>query len=342
MVKYLLCLLCIVLMLNCKSAKTDEDPFELVPEFTIAFGSCNKHTLENYLWDDVRKEQPDVWIWGGDNIYADTADIDVIRSMYEKQQRISGYKKLSSKIPVIGTWDDHDYGINDGGEEWVAKEGSQQAFLDFMNISPESPRRVQEGIYTSHIFAMPSGHVKIIVLDTRYFRTPLTRDTTGNKKYIPNTYGVGTILGETQWDWLENELRNSRANFNILVSSIQFLSNEHGFETWGNFPHEVARMKDLIVASGAKGVIFLSGDRHISECSKSNLKDLSYPLIDFTSSGLTHTYKDYKGEPNPYRIGEVVFTESFGLVKLNLSARAARFQIIGDEGKILGEFEQKY
>ena len=342
MLKNLSYILLIILGLGCKSAKPDENPFELLTEFTIAFGSCNKHTLENFLWDDIRSQEPDVWIWGGDNIYADTTDVAVIRLMYNEQKKIQGYRKLRSDIPVIGTWDDHDYGLNDGGEEWVAKEGSQQAFLDFMNISPESPRRSQKGIYTSHIFLMNSGHVRIIVLDTRYFRTPLTRDSTGKKVYVPNEYGKGTILGEAQWKWLEGELTKSKANFNILISSIQFLSDQHGFETWGNFPHEVARMKSLIVDSGAKGVIFLSGDRHISEFSKEKLKDLPYPLIDFTSSGLTHAYSDYKGEPNPYRIGETVNKESFGLVKFNLSTNSARFMIIGDEGEVLQELGQEY
>ncbi len=342
MLKYLLYTLLIFLGLSCKSTKLEENPFELVSEFTIAFGSCNKHTLENFLWDDIRNEEPDVWIWGGDNIYADTTDVDVIRSMYDKQLKIPGYRKLRSDIPVIGTWDDHDYGLNDGGEEWTAKAGSQEAFLDFMNISPESPRRRQKGIYSSHIFSMPSGHVRIIVLDTRFFRSSLTRDSSGNKVYVPNEYGKGTILGETQWKWLEAELINSKANFNIIISSIQFLSDQHGFETWGNFPHEVARMKNLIVTSGAQGVVILSGDRHISEFSKEKVKDLPYPLIDFTSSGLTHAYKDYKGEPNPYRIGEAVNTESFGLVKFNLSTNSVRFQIVGDGGKILRDFGQDY
>src|SRR5690606_22233913 len=96
--------------------------------------------------------------------------------------------------------------------------------------------------------------------------------------------------------WLEEELNNSTASFNIIVSSIQFLSNKHGFETWGNFPSEVEKMMDLIKTSNGQRVIMLSGDRHISEFSQINLSDLSYPLIDFTSSGLTHTYEAFSGE----------------------------------------------
>ncbi len=331
-----------ILFLACKTKGEIENPFQPVSEFTIAFGSCNRHTTKNFLWDDILEAAPDVWIWGGDNIYADTSDLEVIASMYQAQKRIAGYRKLRKEVPIIGSWDDHDYGINDGGVEWTAKEGSQQAFLDFMDVPETSPRRVREGIYTAYNIGLTTGRIKIIVLDTRYFRSPLTPDPAEEKRYIPNAYGQGTILGETQWAWLESELRNSKADFNILVSSIQFLSDQHGFETWGNFPHEVDRMKQLIVESGAKGVMFLSGDRHISECSMTRLEGMAYPLIDFTSSGLTHAYREFKGEPNPYRLGQVVYTESFGLVKLSPATKKARFQIVGDRGKILGEFELQY
>ena len=333
-----------VFILSCKSAKTTESPYEAETHFTIAFGSCNKHDSKNLLWDDIIAARPQIWIWGGDIIYADTDKVEKIKSMYNAQKQVKGYKKLRSEVAVIGTWDDHDYGLNDGGEEWSVKAESQQAFLDFMEVPGNDPRRQQEGVYTSYnyeLLKMP-GKIKVIVLDTRYFRTSLKEDPSGIKRYLPNEDGEGTILGDAQWQWLGKELKNSPADFNIIVSSIQFLSDQHGFETWGNFPHEVERLKSMIVDSGAKGVIVLSGDRHISEFSKIKQANLSFPLIDFTSSGLTHAYTSYSGEPNPYRLGEVVATESFGLVKFNMETKTVRFQMIGDGGNILGELEQQY
>ena len=339
---YILFLTLLSILFSCRSKKSVDSPYKPVSDLTIAFGSCNKHTSPNELWDDIIAAEPDLWIWGGDNIYADTPDVKIIAQMYEAQKKVPGYRRLRKAVPVIGTWDDHDYGLNDGGEEWVAKEESQQAFLDFLEVSPSSPRRKNQGIYTSHIISVPLGTVKIIVLDTRYFRSGLTADSSGEKRYVPNEYGKGTVLGETQWSWLDKELTSSTADFNIIVSSIQFLSDQHGYETWGNFPHEVDRLKKVIGKSGAKGVFILSGDRHISEFSRTELENLSYPLIDFTSSGLTHAYSSFTGEPNPYRLGEVVSTESFGLVRFNFRVKSVRFQIIGDKGAILGEIQQQY
>ena len=332
--------------LNCKSTKSvsNPNPYVAKSDFTIAFGSCNKHNVNNLLWDDILAARPQIWIWGGDNIYADTDDVEIIKSFYNAQNQVKGYKKLRSQVEVIGCWDDHDYGLNDGGVEWNAKEGSQQAFLDFMDVPGSSPRRLQEGIYTAHNYELVQrpGKIKVIVLDTRYFRTSLTPDPSGKKRYLPNEYGEGTILGETQWGWLRKELTNSPADFNIIISSIQFLSDKHGYEAWGNFPHEVDRLKKLIVESQARGVFILSGDRHISEFSKLELEGLPYPLIDFTSSSLTNPFREFSGESNPYRLGEVIFTENFGLVKFNMESKKIRFQIIGDGGTILGEIEQQY
>lgn len=340
--KSFLVLIVFALLSGCTSKKKSLKTTVPESEITIAFGSCNKQNLENFLWDDIREANPLLWIWGGDIVYADTDDVSKIRELYNAQNKVAGYKKLKKNTQVIGTWDDHDYGLNDGGSEFVSKKQSQQAFLDFIDVPADHPRRMQEGVYFAYHYKSNLGKIKILVLDTRYFRTALTGDTEADKSYKPNPYGQGTLLGETQWKWLANELNNSDADFNLVVSSIQFLSNEHGFECWGNFPHEVDRFKKLLVDSQAKGVLILSGDRHISEFSKVEIPGLSYPLIDFTSSGLTHAYSDFSGEPNPYRIGGVISKESFGLVKLNLITREVILQIVENNGIVPMELRQNY
>lgn len=337
--KFSLLSIFVILLLSCASGeKLAKNP----DQFTLAFGSCNRTDLPNLLWDDILNTKPDVWVWGGDNIYADTDNMEKLRTMYAEQKRSPGYQQLIEAADVIGTWDDHDYGLNDGGVAFKAKAESQQEFLNFMDVPVDSPLRNQEGVYTSKEYVTKDGTIKIIILDTRYFRTPLTPDTETDKRFKPNAYGDGTMLGEAQWDWLDKELKSSKASFNIIVSGVQFLSNQHGFETWGNFPHEVDRLKRLISASSARGVIILSGDRHISEFSRTQLDGMDYPLIDFTSSGLTHAYRNFSGEPNPYRVGAVIFTESFGVLKFDFNANKVNFEIIGDHGMVLAVMEQRF
>ena len=308
----------------------------------IAFGSCNNTDEENVFWDDIVEYEPVIWIWGGDNIYGDTADGDKMRTMYQNQDSVPGYAKLKETTEITGVWDDHDYGLNDGGTEFVAKESSQQEFLNFMGVDKEDKRRNREGTYSTELLSNPHGSIKIMNLDTRYFRSPLKKSEEKGRRYDADTTKTKTMLGEAQWQWLEKELKNSKADFNLIISSIQFLSNSHGFEKWANFPHEVEKMKTLIVDSGAEGVIFISGDRHISEFSKESIDGLDYPLIDFTSSGLTHSYSGFLGEPNPYRVGEVVFTTSYGVMEIDLKSKEVTMRMMGDEGLIQQELKQSY
>ena len=311
-------------------------------ELVIAFGSCNKQNEENVLWEEVLKNNPDVWIWGGDNIYSDTDDMKKMKNDYDQQLQQKGYAALANSAMIMGTWDDHDYGVNDGGAEFHKKKESQQLLLDFLGVSDNDPRRSREGVYYSKIINVGSKHIKIIVLDTRYFRTGLTKSPEKTKRYQHNKYGKGTVLGKEQWNWLKKELESSEADFNIIVSSIQVLSDQHGFETWGNFPHEVKQLKMLIKTSGAKGVLFLSGDRHISEFSVTGAEGVLYPLVDFTSSGLTHSYTGYSSEANPYRMGNVVSQISFGLLKINVENKKVVMQMRGKGNVLLQEYIQVY
>ncbi|MGF1554743.1 alkaline phosphatase D family protein [Paucihalobacter sp.] len=331
--------LLLFLLLGCKSPSNFDNSQS---DFVIAFGSCNNQKLENNLWPAVLINNPNVWVWGGDNIYSDTYDMEKMAMDYKTLKEHKDYVNVVNSAVILGTWDDHDYGLNDGGEDYEMRKESQRLFLDFFDVPKEDPRRAREGIYHAELFETVNGSVKVIVLDTRYFRTALTKSETKNRRYQPNPYGEGTVLGEEQWKWLEYELKNSEANFNVIVTSIQLLSGEHGFETWANFPHEQDKLYYLIKSSKAKGIMVLSGDRHISEFSKKEIKGLKYPLIDFTSSGLTHVYSSYSGEPNQYRIGNVINQKSFGVLRFNFKAKRVIMSMHDESNKPLAAYVAKY
>lgn len=311
-------------------------------EFIISFGSCNNQILHNNFWNEILKNNPNIWIWGGDIIYSNTTNKNTLEQNYTIQKNNVDYQNFCKKVPVTGTWDDNDYGKNDGGTEYILKKDSQQLFLDFFDIPKNDARRKQEGVYHAIDFPIHNKSVKIIVLDTRYFRTALTPDTISTKRYIPNTYNKGTMLGKKQWEWLENELNTSKATFNIIVSSIQVLSATHGFETWANMPHEIDKLETLLKTSSAKNCILLSGDRHASEFSKKDVDGLPYPLIDFTSSGLTHSGPLNKIEENTFRIGKLITTRSFGIIKLDLIKSTAHLEIRGDDNELFEKHIQSY
>lgn len=299
----------------------------------IAIGSCNRQDEDQRIWSDIRNEQPDLWIWLGDNIYGDTEDMEVLKKKYLRQKQNIPYDTFRQETPIIGIWDDHDYGVNDGDKRYPMRVESQALMMDFLDVPKESPYRRQEGGYQSYLFGRDGKQVKILLLDARYFRDELEKNT-GYQRYKPNQ--TGDILGETQWNWLEQELRNSTADIHLIGSGIQIIPEEHGFEKWANFPAARKKLLDLIVEIQPARTILISGDRHISEFSKQSLEGMEEELYEFTSSGLTHSYSSFSGEPNPHRIGEVVFDLSYGLILIDWEGTTPqiRFQMKGIGGTI--------
>jgi alkaline phosphatase D len=297
---------------------------ELQPETTvtrIGFGSCIRQDRQQPIWQAIIEYHPDLFLLTGDNIYGDSEDVEVLQFKYNQLGSNPGYQKLKSICPILATWDDHDYGLNDGGGEFSAKRESQQLFNDFFETPAGSPRRQREGIYDAVILGPEGRRVQIILLDTRYFRSPLNavrKTGSGLGPYGPSEDATATMLGETQWQWLEQQLRRP-AEVRVIVSSVQFVPHEHGWEMWGNFPRERKRMLQLITDTNANGVLFISGDRHLAELSRMTPeKDHTpYPILDLTSSSLNQpSGGGNENEPNRYRVGEHYLKVNFGTIEI--------------------------
>jgi alkaline phosphatase D len=280
----------------------------------IAFGSCNKMTMPQTMWQHVIANNPQLWVWLGDIIYADTSDMRALAAHYKRLKTTPDYKRMRTKTQVIGVYDDHDYGINDGCKDYPFKKGAKKCLMDFLDIPMNSVVRRREGAYSSYTFGKGAQKIKFIVMDTRYFRDPLEKDPTKERRYIPNM--DGDVLGDVQWKWLENELKNSTANLNVLCSSIQVIADDHGHEKWGNFPNQRKKLLSLIASTKPKNLLILSGDRHMTEVSKMQLEGLPYPLYDFTSSGMTHI-RSGNEEVNHFRVGEMIVKKNFGVLKIS-------------------------
>ncbi|ARK11674.1 alkaline phosphatase D family protein [Fibrivirga algicola] len=312
-----------VLLANCRTNRPETTQ---QPITTIAFGSCSDQKRPQPLWDDIVAQKPNVWIWLGDNIYGDSESMDTLRTKYDRQKSNPVYQQLRQAAKVIGVWDDHDYGVNDGGKEYPRRKESQQLMLDFLDVPTTSPLRKQEGAYSSHTYGPKGKRVKVILLDARYFRDPLKKE---GKTNVPDP--SGDMLGDAQWRWLENELTNSDADVHVIGSGVQVLPEEHVYEKWANFPTARQRLLDLLAKTKPKGALFISGDRHMAEVSKVNVPGLGYDLFDITSSGLTHVSKAHE-EPNKHRVGEMITQLNYGLITIDWARKplTATVKIKGD------------
>jgi alkaline phosphatase D len=279
----------------------------------ILFGSCLIPTRPHPTLDAAVRERPDLFIFMGDNVYADTTDPAVLERKYAELANDPEFQRLEAACPVLATWDDHDYGANDAGADFPAKVMSRERFLDFWKVPPDSPRRAHEGVYDSASFGPPDRRVQVILLDTRSFRSRLRIGRIpglSHGPFVPNEDPDATILGAGQWRWLEARLREP-ARVRLIVSSIQVLAAQHGWEAWANFPREQQRLLETLRATSASGVIFLSGDRHFAEISRFDAPGL-YPLYDVTSSGLNRRFPVDEANPNRFRVGGAFIGHNFG------------------------------
>ncbi|GBD35182.1 Alkaline phosphatase D [bacterium HR36] len=305
----------------------------------IAFGSCAHQDKPQPIWDAIIAQRPDLFLFIGDNIYADTEDMEVMKAKYAKLAAQPGFRKLRQLCPILATWDDHDYGKNDAGYEYAKKRESQQIFLDFFGEPADSPRRQREGVYDAVVLGPEGKRVQILLLDTRYFRSPLKRrpdkPKRGEGPYVPNPDPNATLLGAAQWRWLEEQLQQP-AELRIIASSIQVIAEDHHWEKWANFPQEQERLFRLIRDTQAAGVIFISGDRHLAELSVRDA-GVGYPLYDLTSSGLTEADKTWgRWEINRYRVGTMFWGNNFGLITIDWDRQdpLIRLQIRDEQGEI--------
>jgi len=290
----------------------------------IAFGSCGYQDHPQPVLAQAAAMNPDLFIYLGDNIYGDTDDMKVMRAKYAKLAANPNFQALKAKVPIVATWDDHDFGRNDAGRHYPFKNESKEIFLDFFGEPKGSVRRQRPGIYTSYTVQQAGKTLQIIVLDMRTFRDnlkPYKGEVKRDRRYFydldyaPYTADEqdSTLLGAAQWAWLEEQFRQP-ADLRLIASSTQFGIEFNGYEAWANFPHERKRMLDLIRRTRAEGVLFISGDVHYAELSRLDAPEL-YPIYDLTSSGLSSTW--HFATPNAQRLEGPIMENHFGIIDLN-------------------------
>jgi alkaline phosphatase D len=303
--------------------------------------SCCDQNQPQPLWDAVLAESPDHVVFAGDNVYASAQpfSIDTLRAAYAKQAQVANFSRLRQQVTHTAIWDDHDYGLNDGGADFPHRQASKDAFLDFWAVPADDVRRTRPGLHHARFVEGSGRRVQLIVLDTRWWRSALRptdqRGARGRERYLPDPDPAKTLLGDAQWAWLGQRLREP-ADGHVVASSIQLLAEGHGFERWGNLPLERERLFRTVRASGARGVVLVSGDRHIGGLYHHAGPDVAYPLWEMTSSGVTHPWTT-ADEPGPNRVGPLVRERHWGLVVFDFAAASLTLSLRGEANQVLHE-----
>ena len=293
--------------------------FAQEPITRIACGSCYKPERDNGIFRAIAADKPKAFLFMGDNIYADTDDPKIMKEKYRHLNIQPDYAALAKTVPIIPIWDDHDYGLNDAGREYKMKEESAQLFFEAFNFPKNHEAKKTPGVYHSRIVGPNGKRVQFIMLDTRYFRSPLKKIKEGKRKVYQIEKGPdATILGKIQWQWLEAQLKKA-AELRIIVSSIQIINTEHRFEKWSNIPQERTKLLKLLKDSSPGPTIILSGDRHLAEVCRiraNGKENLPFDLYEMTCSGMTHA--GAPNDPSHLRVPGTYSREvNYGLIDIN-------------------------
>lgn len=311
---------------------------EDAPDFTVAFGSCNYINEEALdrpgkgygsgyeIYESIHAKNPNIMLWGGDNVYLREADWDSKTGIYHRYTHSRSIKELQPLLAStqnFAIWDDHDFGPNDGDRSFYFKYETQNAFKNFWaNKTYGTDANQKEGIYSTFNW----GDAQFFLLDDRFFKSPNDRLT-----------GEKTIIGSIQFEWLIDALSSSKVAFKIIVIGGQVLNPSARFENYENYPKEKEKLLSEIEANKIKGVLFLTGDRHFSELSKLN-RENTYPLYDWTVSPLTSGVgNSYKDDVNKNRVEGSLFAQNnFGILsfsgnKANRQLKLTLFDVQGKE-----------
>ncbi|MEM9837528.1 MAG: alkaline phosphatase D family protein [Pseudomonadota bacterium] len=317
----------------------------------IAFGSCLKQQDPMPIIQTVIQSDPNLMVLLGDNVYGDVKDtsdpkMPELVAAYNALAEQPDFTALRQNIPLLTTWDDHDYGANDAGGDFVRKKEAEAIFEQTWALTGSDPRRQRPGIYVAKTFGPEGRRVQMIMLDTRYFRDPLTptdeRGAPGKERYVPSTDPSIQMLGAEQEAWLTEVLREP-ADLRIMVSSIQVIAEGHGWEAWRTMPAARKRLYSIIERSGAKNLVMVSGDRHLGGLYRDD-RAVGFPLYELTSSSLNapqSTGRARRGdtyvEPGPKRLGEPVYDENFGLIDIDWQQRTLTMSLVETDGETTRE-----
>jgi alkaline phosphatase D len=283
------------------------------PAFSIALGSCayindtpydrpGKPYGSNYhIFESILAKKPDAMLWLGDNTYLRETDWNSrsgILYRYTHTRSTPELQGLLGSVHHYAIWDDHDFGPDNSDRGFIHKEATLEAFRLFWG-NPTSGLPEQDGITSQFQWA----DIDFFLLDNRFSRAPDERKT-----------GERTQFGKAQIEWLLDALKTSKAPFKMVATGGQFLSASAIAENHIKlYPEEREYLIKRIEEEGLTNIIFLTGDRHLTELTELKLRNGKF-IYDLTVSPLTSGVNT-NPDVNVLRVpGTLVTEHNFGLL----------------------------
>ena len=285
---------------------------------TLGFGSCLHQDRSMAILKTIEKKELDLFMFIGDNVYGDQKDGELDKLIRTYKQQYNNLENFLKNVSTEFIWDDHDFGLNDGGSDYRYKDRAKELFLETWKIPSNDVRRLRDGLYFDKMIEKNGLKVHLIFLDNRTFKSEwkLTDEFNkeGKERYVKDFDPDKTLLGKKQWQWLKDKL-NEDSNIKIILSSLQILSLGHGWESWDKLPLERERLFNLIDESNVSNLFIFSGDRHRGGFYSFKTDD-NNDIYEFTSSSLNLPIPFNTEEKGPLRIGSTYRKANFGVVRI--------------------------
>lgn len=319
------------------------------PDFSFLTGGCAYTNQPEYdrpgrpyggdssIFESMAKEKAAFMLWTGDAWY--TREVDYYsewglwyRASHDRAAPV--LQNFLKAMPQFGMWDDHDYGPNDIGKNYILKEASRTVFNKYF-CNPSAGENGQ-GIYTMTSW----GDMDLFMMDDRWWRSADEMKDSINGLPNPDK----TMWGKMQMEWLKNSLLYSKATFKIIATGSQVLNPVSPFDKLLNCPAEYYELMNFLKEYKINGVVFLTGDRHHSEVIKVD-RPGTYSLYDVTVSPLTSGTHKFSGpeKNNPYRVFGLGEKQNYGRFSISgkRNERKLTVEFLGVKGEKLGEWSVK-
>jgi len=250
-------------------------------------GDATALRLPYRVLDFAADEQPDLWFFAGDTIYADQSagglgvavDLGGYRAKYAQARSDAALRRLSAAAAVWVQWDDHEVANDyDGGdpEPDITPQQIADAYQAFFENQPIRDQAAPGDARRTYRSFRYGALAEFFLLDCRQYRSrDAGRDGGG---VDPFAYFLGphdpdtlarlrdpsrTMLGVDQLAWLKQGLAASTARWKFLLSSVTFTSLlARPYDRWDGYDAERYELLRFIDDNAIEGIAILSADIH--------------------------------------------------------------------------------
>jgi hypothetical protein len=282
------------------------------------------------MWNSASTANADYYFFIGDVIYGDNIishGPDKLWSRFvDSRARIPFYSWKHLK-PVLGIWDDHDFGKNNAGGDYIHKEKNLETFKAFL-AQEVSPNQSVLSAGPGNSFYLKAFKQNFLFLDNRYYRK-LTQEQRVS------------FLGTEQLSWTDRLMQAARGEPTWVLQGSPFFGRvEKGETSYQNTAPEEMQIFLSQVKKWNSPCVFIGGDLHYSEVSELDSSILGYKSYEVISSAM-HSLPRLSFYDNPNKKLQGTLEDNF-LIFQTTADRSNSWNVssIGKSNRII--FESTY